>query len=136
MHLRPESSPLARLTILALGLCAAMAGLFLSLFSRQIIHAAHCPLRMATGVPCPTCGSTHALVSLVHGHLFGALRYNPLTTAVAALLGAAVLWSVGAMFRPGWRVVPVLSPAERRAVLYGTALLVLANWFYEVWRLV
>ena len=136
MQFRPESSPLPRLTLLALGLMAAIAAMFVSLFSRQIIHGVYCPLRTATGVPCPTCGSTHAIVSLLHGHLFGALRYNPLTTATAVLFAAAFTWAAVASISPRWRIVPVLSALEKRAILYGTALLLLANWFYEVWRLI
>ena len=36
-----------------------------------------CPLRAATGVPCPFCGMTRAVVAAVHGHLGTSLAFNP-----------------------------------------------------------
>jgi hypothetical protein len=48
-----------------------------------------CPLRTATGVPCPFCGMTRACVAAVQGQLGRALAYNP--GAVVLLAIAAVL---------------------------------------------
>jgi len=36
-----------------------------------------CPLLAITGVPCPLCGMTRAVVAAVHGDLAASLRYNP-----------------------------------------------------------
>ncbi len=36
-----------------------------------------CPLRATTGVPCPFCGMTRAVVAAVHGHLGTSLSFNP-----------------------------------------------------------
>ena len=57
-----------------------------------------CLLRGATGVPCPFCGVTTALVQLGRGDLRAALAASPL-----AVLGA-----------PLWVVWPRLAPAVRR----------------------
>ncbi len=50
-----------------------------------------CPLRAATGIPCPLCGMTRAVVAAVHGDVVASLRYNPagfviVMVAVALLL--------------------------------------------------
>ena len=37
-----------------------------------------CPFRVLTGLQCPGCGSLRALHQLLHGHLLGALRLNPM----------------------------------------------------------
>jgi hypothetical protein len=37
-----------------------------------------CWFRRLTGLPCPTCGATRSALSLAHGNLAAALRYNPL----------------------------------------------------------
>jgi len=78
-----------------------------------------CPLRTATGIPCPLCGMTRACVAAVHGHIGQSLAFNPggilvVGFAVALLvrpslftrvrppmwvvwftLGALWLWNVG-----------------------------------------
>ena len=54
-----------------------------------------CPLRAATGVPCPFCGMTRACVSATHGHLATSLSFNPAGVLV-------VLAAVVALVRPQW----------------------------------
>jgi hypothetical protein len=54
-----------------------------------------CPLRAATGIPCPFCGMTRAVVAAVHGHLGAALAFNP--GGLVVLLLALV-----AIARPAW----------------------------------
>ncbi|HVB38250.1 MAG TPA: DUF2752 domain-containing protein [Vicinamibacterales bacterium] len=44
-----------------------------------------CPLRAATGIPCPTCGATHAFAALMEGRLGASFWFNP-----AVPLGAAI----------------------------------------------
>ncbi len=136
MQLRAESSPLGRLIILGLGLCAGIAALFIRRFSRGILHLVYCPLREATGIPCPTCGSAHAAVALTHGRLWLALSINPVMTAAMILFGVAVLWSAGAMVIPAWRVELKLSPRDKRAARWLAALMLIGSWLYEIWRLI
>jgi Protein of unknown function (DUF2752) len=54
-----------------------------------------CPLRTFTGIPCPFCGMTRGVTSLVHGHVSAAFTYNPgafLIVAMAVVLLAAWRW--------------------------------------------
>ena len=50
-----------------------------------------CPLRWATGVPCPLCGMTTATEALVRGDLGAALSANPFVVVLAALTVTAVV---------------------------------------------
>jgi hypothetical protein len=66
-----------------------------------------CPLRTTTGIPCPFCGMTRAVVAAVHGHLGASLRYNPagillVVVALAMLLG----WRAQRVHLPAW-LLPV-----------------------------
>jgi Protein of unknown function (DUF2752) len=54
-----------------------------------------CPLRSLTGVPCPLCGMTRAVVAAAHGHLATSLAFNPGGVFVLLLAIAAVV-------RPAW----------------------------------
>lgn len=47
-----------------------------------------CPFKLASGWPCPTCGSTRAWMALATGRFQEALRLNPLTTIAALAWGA------------------------------------------------
>lgn len=62
-----------------------------------------CPVRRATGRPCPGCGGTRSLVHLVHGDLRSAVAAHPLGPVLGVLL---VAWAVGGRRTTGTRVDP------------------------------
>lgn len=72
-----------------------------------------CPFRAVTGLPCPLCGSTRAVVLAAHGD--GAfLDYNAvavLALAAAVAVGLVALapragrWARDVLARPGWVLV-------------------------------
>ena len=47
-----------------------------------------CPLRALTGVPCPLCGMTTSVTSLVHGDVSAAISANP----IGLLAVATAVW--------------------------------------------
>jgi hypothetical protein len=50
-----------------------------------------CPLRSTTGLPCPFCGMTRAVVAAVHGDIGASLRYNPGGVVIVVLAVVALL---------------------------------------------
>jgi hypothetical protein len=69
---------------------AAMLG-FAVVWPRLPVHPPiACPLRSITGIPCPLCGMTRAVVAATHGHLLESLRFNPAGILVV-LLALALL---------------------------------------------
>ena len=91
-----------------------------------------CPFRAATGLPCASCGMTHALVHLARGELASALRSSPLG---AALAGSAWLYAaldlVRCALRLPWPLLP--EPVLRAAARAGLAAVAL-NWAWLLWR--
>ena len=86
-----------------------------------------CPLLNLTGLPCPTCGTTHAALALSHGQLTAAFAANPLAAAALLLLLPAAVVS---LFLP-----PATTPPRTRRVLaWCGAALVLLNWGYLLSR--
>jgi hypothetical protein len=91
-----------------------------------------CPLKALAGIPCATCGMTHAFVALAQGHVCAAVAASPLGAALAALA-----WSYAAadLLRAaaGW---PLPVPAARawRAATAAGIVLVLVNWAWLVAR--
>jgi hypothetical protein len=85
-----------------------------------------CPFRRLTGLPCPGCGSTRAVLSMIHGDPLGALVWNPLITVALCLFAASLLLRVAA----GRKLEFHLGPRHNRIVLAGVIGLLAANWTY------
>ena len=59
-----------------------------------------CPLRYATGLKCPGCGSQRAIHQLFHGNIAGAFAYNPiLVISIPYLLIGVYLDFMGGRIR-------------------------------------
>jgi Protein of unknown function (DUF2752) len=91
-----------------------------------------CPLRGMTGIPCATCGMTHAFVFLAHGRVADALAASPLGAAIAAsawllALADAVRVALGAP-------LPSVPRRLARAAVAAGVLALLANWGFLVLR--
>ena len=116
--------------VLATGAAASL--LFVPLVPRIAPFVPACALHALTGVPCPACGTTRALVALAQGDPWRALGWNPLATASIVVLSAACillpLWV--ALKQPLPRFAPVLPWRTRGAMV---ALLTL-NWAWLVAR--
>lgn len=89
-----------------------------------------CAFRRLTGLPCPTCGSTHAAIALLHGRVLAALAANPLIT----ILGLG--FAAGGIIAPVWALargpVPALSgklPVWARVLAVAV---ILVNWAYLI----
>ena len=135
MRLPPEPDSLPRLLAFPfLAACGVLAAAFVWR-GRLLEEAASCPLVALLGMPCPTCGGTHAALALVRGDLAGAWRQNPL---VAGATVGMLLWgayAAAATFVPRWRVRLALGIGEKRALRIAALVAVLADWAYEIARL-
>jgi hypothetical protein len=117
---RRERVQLARLWFLA-SLSALVLAPVLPAFAR---FAPACPLHALTGVPCPTCGSTRAALSLFGGEPLAALAWNPLIALAAGGFLA------GGLTAPLW--LPRLRGRKPPPVWIrvGVPLVLGANWLY------
>ena len=101
-----DTKPLLGATVGAVGIAAALP----LLVSHDTVT---CPLRAATGIPCPFCGMTRGVGRVLHGDLPGALALNP--GSVAMVLCVVMLAIAVAARRTSIRVawwVPVLALAS------------------------
>ncbi len=91
-----------------------------------------CPLRRVAGLPCPTCGSTRLVESLLRGDIEAAFASNPL---VFLTLGTVVLWAVASTLRrafswPGPQLV--WTRRDGLWVRVAVVVVVLFGWAYVI----
>ena len=72
--------------VVALGACASALG------AGEVEGPTLCPFRLATGLPCPLCGTTRSLMALGRGDVEASVAYSPLGLLLSL---AAVAFAVG-----------------------------------------
>ena len=82
---------------------AFMTGLILVAYAAGIVL---CPLKRLTGIPCPTCGATRAVLTLVQGGFAEALQINPLVILIICTL-PALCWFRFRLCKWMWAVLAV-----------------------------
>jgi hypothetical protein len=125
---RPEDAPLAWLC--AIGVASGLALVpFAPLLAR---FAPACVLHTMTGVPCPTCGSTRAVLALAALDVPRALSWNPLVTV--ALVGIAAAGFAAPAWVAARGPLPLGDEAACRWLRILAPAALLANWLYLVLR--
>ena len=119
-----------RQVVVLWALCVVAALGLRPLWLAMVPFAPPCPWHAMTGWPCPGCGSTRAMVLLLHLDLPGALAMNPLATCAAAFFVA------GGLAAPAWLALggqrPLLPSRPKPALLALLVGAVLANWAWLV----
>jgi hypothetical protein len=118
-----------------LWLAVAGAGLFcLVLTTGGVVDVQlpRCVLKIVTGLPCPTCGATRAIMAMTRLDFGAALAMNPLVVA-AALAGA--LYLAYATVVLAWRLPrfrPHFDPRDLARARVAALTVLAANWGYLV----
>jgi hypothetical protein len=87
-----------------------------------------CLIKRCTGIPCPTCGFTRGLLSLLHGNITQAWLYNPLLFSVLILFFTAA--AVRILFARRLRVY--LTNTECKIAWILSFVLLFVNWAYVI----
>jgi len=95
-----------------------------------------CLFKRVTNMPCPSCGSTRAILSLTNGNLADALYANPVGFILAFILMVAPFWIIAdfirrkdSFFRLYQRMEKILNKPQYAIPLL---LLVVMNWIWNV----
>ena len=87
-----------------------------------------CLIKRCTGIPCPTCGFTRGLLSLLHGNITQAWLYNPLLFSVLILFFTDA--AVRILLARSLRVY--LTNTERNIAWILSFILLFVNWAYVI----
>ena len=118
--------------------CLGLAGVCLLLLlaatalppDAEALSVFACPFRAATGIPCLTCGCTHAFQYVVRGRFLAALGASPLGTALAVCAAAHAAWTALRLCGLPWAPAVPGWPRARVACLVALA----ANWVFVALR--
>lgn len=95
-----------------------------------------CLFKNITGLACPSCGSTRAVIALMQGRLSDIFYYNPIGLPMATLMLIAPLWiSRDLMARDESlyiRYRQFENLLRRPSIYFPAILLVVANWTWTM----
>ncbi len=93
-----------------------------------------CLFKNVTSMPCPSCGSTRAVVALAEGDFMGAFQWNPIGFIIALVLVISPLWIASDLLARRRTLPGFIERAEnwlQNPWVYAPAIiLILANWLW------
>jgi len=95
-----------------------------------------CMIKHVTGIPCPSCGSTRSITSLLHGDVTGSLFWNPMGILILLIMLIAPVWITGDVLLKKQTLFSFYRQFEktlqqRRVAIPAIALVVL-NWIWNI----
>lgn len=92
----------------------AAVGLLVYMVFANVFFHAFCPMRLVTGIPCPGCGMTRAIVLLLSGHPAESFKMHPLAPLALVLF-----------IYIGWNRYIIGRKSGAAPILLGTSLVLL-----------
>lgn len=95
-----------------------------------------CLIKMLTGIPCPSCGTTRSIISLFNGELEKSILLNSLGLVVALIMIISPIWISYDLISKrstffnfyGWFEQKIRKPL----IATPLVLLVLINWIWNI----
>jgi hypothetical protein len=97
-----------------------------------------CMMKHTLGIPCPSCGTTRSVSSLLEGDIVAAWQWNPFGFIVAVFMLVLPIWILWDVFRNSsslWRSYQKLEARIKTPVLASVLIImVLANWIWNFYK--
>lgn len=95
-----------------------------------------CPIKLTSGYPCPSCGSTRSILAILQGDFLQALYLNPLGyIGLALILITSTLWIID-MIRKSDTLVSFYLYSEhilkQKLITIPLIILILINWIWNI----
>lgn len=122
--------------IAVLGMLLGFSWILYNLLTQQSNHFTVCIVKNVTGIPCPSCGSTRSLFSLISGDFSQAWYYNPIGYLYLIVLILGPIWLLRDMIYDNKSLYYFTNRCfailKRKPIFIGFVLLVLINWFWNI----
>ncbi len=97
-----------------------------------------CVFKNATGIPCPSCGSTRAVLLLSKGDIVGAMLMNPIGILLGIILLTVPLWMLYDVLFQKETLLNFYRKTEqilkRKWIAIAVITLILANWIWNIYK--
>ncbi len=128
-----------RLYALVLIVCfVGFAWLYLHLGSSSEVGNTFCWIKTITGLPCPACGTTRAIVSILNGEVVRGIQQNPFGLPVLVVMIVSPVWILADILLSGdsfFRYYQVMEKKlKRKDVYFPLAAIVIANWIWNYYK--
>jgi hypothetical protein len=95
-----------------------------------------CLIKHVTNVPCPSCGSSRSVVTLMHGDLLGSVYLNPFGLIIALIMTITPFWLAYDLITGKSTLLHFYHRTEKclrkPAVAIPLITLVLMNWIWNI----
>ena len=97
-----------------------------------------CFIRNATGIPCPSCGSSRAVEALIHGDVIASVLFNPFGIIIAAIMVVLPLWLLYDAISKQSGLYAFFEKTNRflgrRTVIIALIIIVVLNWGWNIFK--
>lgn len=131
---------MSRKAVYIFGAVASLTGYIWVLFNIISPNGMHTPnlclFKNVTGIPCPSCGTTHSVLKLVQMDWSGALMENPLGYVTGAGLLVIPVWIIFDLLKGTSSFYNQYKKTEelirKRWVAASLIMLITANWIWTI----
>ena len=110
-------------------------------YTRSVTHEDDpgiCLFKQITGIPCPSCGSTRSVLTLLHGDLIGALIWNPFGLILMGIMVISPVWILYDLLASRQSLYRLYIKSEqflrRKWIMLLFIGLVLLNWIWNIMK--
>jgi hypothetical protein len=95
-----------------------------------------CLFKHITGIPCPSCGTTRSVLSLLHGDVTNSLIYNPFGVIIMLIMVILPIWISFDLVNRKSSLLKFYNRTElllkRTYIAVPALLIVLSNWIWNI----
>lgn len=97
-----------------------------------------CVMKKTIGIPCPSCGSTRSMLSLLQGDLAGALLWNPFGFLILGGLMVLPFWMTHDVIRKQRTLMAAYQNMEKmvkqKMIAWPLVIIVVLNWCWNIYK--
>jgi hypothetical protein len=98
-----------------------------------------CMFKSITNIPCPSCGTTRAILSIVSGDLSAGYRYNPLAYVYIVLMLIVPIWMIVDLIQKRITIIKaynyIISKFSSKMVSLPFATIIVLNWIWNIFKM-